>query len=272
MARGVMEAVQAVVYARAWPARVLDRLPAATRVSALRHTLDFGRGVGRPALKVAFASDLHIGPLTPPRLLDAAFAQLEAFRADVLVLGGDYVSLEATAATAARLRALVARVTAPTKIGVLGNHDLWTDHSLVEAALAEGGVSVVVNGALRLPAPHDDVALIGIDEPWTGQPDAARAFAEAGDAAVRIAVAHAPEALPHVAGRGAQLMLCGHTHGGQVALPWGPVVVHGPMGRRWPSGLHDVEGMKLFVSRGLGNVDLPIRAYASPDVTLFTIT
>jgi uncharacterized protein len=48
-------------------------------------------------------------------------------------------------------------------------------------------------------------------------------------------------------------------------------VVHGPLGRRWPSGLHDVEGMKLFVSRGLGIVDLPLRVYAAPDVSLFTL-
>jgi predicted MPP superfamily phosphohydrolase len=89
---------------------------------------------------------------------------------------------------------------------------------------------------------------------------------------VRIAVAHAPEGVPFIAGRGAQLLLCGHTHGGQVALPSGPVVVHGRLGRRWPSGLHDVAGMKLFVSRGLGIVDLPLRLYAAPDVSLFTLT
>lgn len=271
-ARGVLEGLQSALYARAWPAWVLDRVLPATRVSAIRHDLDFGRGGGRPPLKLAFASDLHIGPLTPPKLLDAAFAQLDAFAADVLVLGGDYVFLDVTAARARRLRELVARVAAPIKVAVLGNHDLWTDNTVLERALADAGVTVAINAAVRLPAPHDDVALVCIDEPWTGQPDAPRAFAQADDAAVRIAVAHAPEALPHVVGRGAQLMLCGHTHGGQVALPSGPLVVHGPLGRRFPSGLRDVAGMKLFVSRGLGNVDLPLRAFAAPDVSLFRIS
>ncbi|HVR61268.1 MAG TPA: metallophosphoesterase [Polyangia bacterium] len=270
--RGMWEAFQRAVWAGGWPTIVLDRLPSATRVSAVRHDLALGRAGGRPALRLAFVSDLHIGPLTPPRLLDAAFAQLDAFAADVLVLGGDYVFLEATAKSAERLRGLVARVAAPIKIAVMGNHDLWTDDALLERALAGGGARVVVNDAVRLPPPHDDVALVCVDEPWTGQPDGARAFGRAGDAPVRIAVAHAPEAIPHVAGRGAQLMLCGHTHGGQVALPSGPVVVYGPMGRRFPFGLREVAGMKLFVSRGLGNVDLPLRAYASPDVSLFTIT
>jgi len=74
-----------------------------------------------------------------------------------------------------------------------------------------------------------------------------------------------------VQGRGASLMLCGHTHGGQIALPSGPVVVHGPLGRRWPAGFHDADGVPLFVSRGIGAVDLPLRAWAPSDVALLEI-
>ena len=166
----------------------------------------------------------------------------------------------------------MARIPAATKVAVLGNHDLWTEHAVIEAALERGGARVLVNQALRLPPPHDDVAVVGLDEPWTGAPDPERAFGEAGDAPVRIAVAHAPEGYPFVRGRGAALMLCGHTHGGQIATPRGPIVVHGPLGRRWPAGLYEVDGLPLFVSRGLGAVDFPLRLYAPPDVSLFTIT
>jgi hypothetical protein len=267
----VIESLQGIVYAGGWPARVLQRIPAATRVRAVRRQLSFGRD-GRPPLRLAFASDLHIGPLTAPRLLDEAFRALASFAPDVLVLGGDYVFLEVTARAAAALEKLVASVPAATKLAVMGNHDLWTDHRTIERALAAGGARVLVNEAARLPPPHDDVALVGLDEPWTGQPDADRAFAACGDARVRIAVAHAPEAVPHVRGRGASLLLCGHTHGGQVALPSGPVVVWGPMGRRWPSGFHDADGVPLFVSRGIGAVDLPLRAWAPADVALFEMS
>jgi uncharacterized protein len=269
--RGVLESLQSLVYAGAWPARLLEWVPAAHRVDALRHQLALGRR-GRPPLKLAFASDLHIGPLTPVRLLDRAFQALASFAPDVLVLGGDYVFLDVTPRAAAVLERLVASVPAATKLAVMGNHDLWTDHAAIEGALAAAGARVLVNDALRLPPPHDDVALAGLDEPWTGRPDPGRAFAACGDAAVRIAVAHAPEAVPHVQGFGAALLLCGHTHGGQIALPSGPVVVHGPLGRRWPAGLHDADGVPLFVSRGIGAVDLPLRAFAPADVTLFEIS
>ena len=271
VARGIAETVQGMVYARRWPARVLDRFAAATRVTLIEHDLVLPRQPARAPLRLAFASDFHIGPLTPPRLLDNAFRILVDLAPDVLVLGGDYVFLDVTPAAARELTARVAAVPARIKLAVLGNHDLWTQNLIIEDALRSAGCRVLVNDAARLPAPHDDLAIVGLDEPWTGRADGARAFAAAADAPIKIAVSHAPEGLPFIEGRGASLLLCGHTHGGQIALPRGPVVVHGPLGRRWPSGLHRLGDMHLFVSRGLGNVDLPLRAYAPPDVSLFTL-
>jgi uncharacterized protein len=269
VARGVRELVARVIYARGWPARALDRWGGA-RVEVIQHRITVGRP-GRPPLRIGFVSDLHVGPLTSTRLLDAAFDRLAEAAPEVLVLGGDYVFLEASPAKADLIARLVARVPAATKIAVLGNHDLWTDHALIERALERGGARVLINRALRLPPPHDDVALVGLDDPWTGDPDPDRAFADAGDAAVRIAIVHAPEGYPFVRDRGAALMLCGHTHGGQIAGPRGPVVVHGHLGRRWPAGLYDVDGLPLFVSRGIGAVEIPLRLYAPPDVAIFTI-
>jgi predicted MPP superfamily phosphohydrolase len=67
-------------------------------------------------------------------------------------------------------------------------------------------------------------------------------------------------------------MLCGHTHGGQIATPRGPIIVHGPLGHRWPAGLYQIDDLAMFVSRGLGTVELPLRLFAPPDVALFTIS
>lgn len=271
VARGLSETLQGVLFARHWPARLLDRVPAATRVRLIEHELNLSDDAqAEPPLRLAFISDLHIGPLTPRRLLDNAFKMLASLAPDVLVLGGDYVFLDVNESMARELEERVAAVPARTKLAVLGNHDLWTHHDLIERALERAGCRVLINDAQRLPAPHDRFAVVGIDEPWTGRADGGRAFA-ASDAPINIAVSHAPEGLPFVEGRGAKLLLCGHTHGGQIALPKGPVVVHGPLGRRWPSGLHHLGGMHLFVSRGIGMVDIPLRAYAPSDVSLFTL-
>ena len=89
---------------------------------------------------------------------------------------------------------------------------------------------------------------------------------------LKIAVSHSPDGFPFVRGRGVGLLLCGHTHGGQVALPGPrPIIVPGPHGKRWPFGLHREEGVTIFVSRGVGATELPIRTFAPPDIAVFTI-
>jgi predicted MPP superfamily phosphohydrolase len=270
--RGLVESVQRVAYAYDWPARLLSRIPAANSVRVLRHELALlAPRSGRRRLRIAFASDLHIGPLTPPPLLDEAFARIAEARPDVLALGGDYVSLEVNAGIAARLTSLVASIDVPLKVAVLGNHDLWTRHELIEDALRAGGARVLLNETAVLPPPFDDVALVGLDDPWTGEVDADRAFAAAADRPLRLVLAHAPEGVPFVKGRGARLLMCGHTHGGQVAAPWGPVAVQGRLSRRWPHGLYRLDDLHLFVSRGVGYSDLPVRSFAPSDIAIFDL-
>jgi predicted MPP superfamily phosphohydrolase len=270
--RGLVESAQSLAYAGGWPARLLGQVPAASRVRVLRHTFELlpPNGVRRRPLRLAFISDLHLGPLTPMKLVDHAFAQLQEAEPDVLLMGGDFVSLEVTEAVAAQLAASVGAFRVPLKLAVLGNHDLWTRHELIEQALEAGGARVMLNDSIRLPPPHDDVVIVGLDDPWTGTVDPDKAFAGI-DAPVKLVLTHAPEAVPLVEGRGVDLLMCGHTHGGQVAAPWGPLMVEGQFGRRWPFGLHDINGMQLFVSRGVGYSDLPVRSFAPSDVAIIDI-
>lgn len=271
-ARGVVESALRLLYASGWPARLWERVPGAVEVRVVHGRVALPAPRPRP-LRVAFASDLHLGPTTSRRTLDAAFRRLAEAAPDLLVLGGDYVFLDATPAIAEELASRVREVPAAAKVAVLGNHDLWTHHALLENALAGAGVQVLVNDSVRLPPPHDDVAVVGLDDPWTGAPDGDRAFAGASGAGLTIAVCHSPGGYPHARGRGAALYLCGHTHGGQVALPGGrPVVLPGGRwARRWPHGVHEDEGTTVFVSRGIGGVEVPFRAWAPPDVGVFEV-
>jgi predicted MPP superfamily phosphohydrolase len=272
--RGLGELLLRVAYQGGWPARAWDFVPGRALVQRLDHAicLDPSRPRPRP-LRIAFASDLHLGPTTPASVLDRAFRLLDEAAPDVLVLGGDYVFLDVNRAIARELRDRVRAVAAPIKLAVMGNHDLWTHHGLIEDALAEAGARVLINDAVRLPTPHDDVAILGIDDPWTGRPDGDRAVEACGDATVRIGVSHSPDGLPFLRGRGVSLLLTGHTHGGQIALPGPrPIIVPGPLGKRWPFGLHREGDLTLFVSRGVGTTELPIRTFATPDIAVFTVT
>lgn len=269
--RGVVESILAFAYRGAWPARLWERYPGSCDVRVVRRSFRL-LAAGCPDLRIGFASDLHIGPTTPPRLLDDAADNLAAEDLDVLLLGGDYVFLDASPAKASVLEAFIRRARARRTLAVLGNHDLWTTHGPLEQSISAAGGSLIVNESVRLEAPHDAVTITGLDEPWTGAPDAACAFRDAASAQVRVVLCHSPDALPLLEGRGVSLFVCGHTHGGHVALPWGPVIVPGPIGKEMPAGFYEAHGAQVFVSRGLGGIELPFRTFAPPDVGIFTLT
>jgi predicted MPP superfamily phosphohydrolase len=272
--RGLLESLAQVLYRGDWPARLWALYPRACRVQCVRQRLAM-LPPSAARMRVGFASDLHIGPTTPPALLDAAFELLAREALDVLLLGGDYVFLDADAAKAERLAALVQRVPAVRKIAVLGNHDLWTDHAVLEAALERAGVELLNNQSTQL---NGDVAVIGLDEPWTGILDASAAVRGIGSARALIVLCHSPDGLPDAVravsalpGAPPGLYVCGHTHGGQIAAPWGPIVVPGKIGWKYPSGLHHVPPLHLYVSRGVGATELPMRSWAPPEVAVFDL-
>jgi uncharacterized protein len=272
--RGRIEALLKLAYRGDWPARVWGLTPWAKRVELVQHSASLlpAELVGR-RLRIVFASDLHIGPTTARVTLDAAFARIAALRPDVLLLGGDYVFLEASAARTRELEQRVRDVPAPVKLAVLGNHDLWAEHTAIERALARAGARVLINAHAWLPPPFDHIAIIGLDDPWTGAPDVDAALAGTEAAALRIGLCHAPEGALLLRGRGVPVVLCGHTHGGQIALP-GPrpvILPGGPYSQRYPFGSHHIDDVQLIVSRGVGAVELPIRAFAPADVVVLDV-
>lgn len=280
----VAERVLKALYVGSWPARIWTRIPGALHVRRVEAALPLpSRRPGAAPLRVGFVSDLHLGPTTPLRLVENAFAELGRARLDLLALGGDYIFLGAGHKRMERLARLVESVPARTKVAVLGNHDFWARPERIVEALTRAGARVLVDRGLMLPPPHDDVAVIGLDDPFTSghvfDGAVARAAADRalgsldGTPAVVLAVCHSPDALPALHGRGIAMLLCGHTHGGQVALPgYRPLVMPSRVGRRYPYGLHHLEdGMVLFVSRGLGTSMVPLRTWAPEDLAVFTL-
>jgi uncharacterized protein len=257
-----------------WAARVAHALglQSSRGIEIDRHLLPVPRATPAPPLRVAFASDFHAGATTSLKVLDAACAALEALKPDVLLLGGDFVTMRAEYIR--DLAELLAAVHAPLgKFGVFGNHDLRANRAMLEHALASAGVTLLANEVVRLPAPHDDVSIAGLDDPIRGLP---RGDIMDGMTAVRIVLMHAPDGLLAVGNRPYDLAVCGHTHGGQITLPGGmiPYLPAGKLSREYPMGLYRLgpEGDRaLLVSRGVGCSTIPIRLRARPQVHLITI-
>jgi hypothetical protein len=222
-------------------------------------------------LTLAFASDFHAGPTTDPQVFATLLDELVVHKPDVLLLGGDYVTGEAS--SVADLFTVLSQCQPPLgKFAVLGNHDLWTDDEHIQHQLGAAGATVLLNGNRPLSAPFDQVSVCGIDDPWTGQVDVTKAFQGAGP--IRIFLTHSPDGLLFLRDEQFDVGFAGHTHGGQIAFPDGTPVMSacGPLSRAYGQGRFEVAGRgPLIVGRGIGCSNLPIRLNADPELIICTL-
>ena len=265
--------LEGVLFRGNWPVRLVRAMGVRPAVRIARHAVALnGRSIpGRPPVRLAYASDFHAGPATDATVLEAACAQLRALTPDVLLLGGDFVTgrPEELGWLARELGAVPAPL---GRFAVLGNHDRWAGARPVVEQLEACGIRVLVNANVRLPEPYDDLWICGLDDHTTGWPDAEAALR--GADGVRVVVMHAPSGLLDLGDRRFDLALCGHTHGGQIALPGGHAVAlpAGRLSRRFARGRFPIgEHATLIVSVGLGCVVLPIRTFAEPEIVLCTM-
>jgi predicted MPP superfamily phosphohydrolase len=243
------------------------------RLGVTRHdiALEPPRALPRP-LVIAFASDLHAGPTTHPAIFGELARELAAAKPDVVLLGGDYVSLSVRhVASLSRFFNAAAECAPLGAYAVIGNHDIWQGRGIVETALRSAGVRVLVNANARLPAPFENVSICGIDDPWTGRPSPKGTFDGASD--VRVYLMHSPDGMWHLTNERFDLGLAGHTHGGQIAFASGTPVVRprGPLSRGHCRGRFDFANGPVIVSRGVGCSALPLRINSDPELVVCTL-
>lgn len=229
---------------------------------------------GPPGLKVAVAADWHmtrhwLRVMTVERARELV-DRINAAQPDVILLPGDFISdrdwPRAEEEIAAVLGGLKARLGV---YAVLGNHDWWHDGAAFAAALRKQGITVLENDAM--PLPGTPVWVVGIDDDFTGHSRPRQAMAKLPAGAQALVLMHDPAslmAMPPVQG----LVVAGHTHGGQVALPFfGALVVPGAAPRQWAHGWVEHGGNRMYVTSGLGVSILPLRFNARPEWVVFTL-
>ncbi len=216
-------------------------------------------------LRIAHLTDFHVGPFTPAARIRAAIAAANAFAPDLTVLTGDYVT--AGFSGPGSLGSALGGLTSPT-VAVLGNHDHAVGAPRVTAALERLGYRVLRNESIAIKVRGASLYVVGIDDLVTRHADPSRALRDVPARASRVCLAHVPSTVNRIATSPARpsLLLSGHTHGGQVNL-------HGLWTARQPylAGLFHVGACQLYVSRGIGNIWVPLRVNAPPDVSLITV-
>lgn len=238
-----------------------------------RIELPLSPGAGRlDGLRIAFVTDTHVGPFTSTYDLRRGLALFDNAPIDVLLLGGDYVSESNlyAPAMADAFAPLAARAHTGT-FAAMGNHDLPLGVDRVRAELERVGVQVLRNEHAIVEWHGAPLAIVGIDDTVVGKADPDRAFAGIPAGVPMLSLWHEADFAEEAARHGAFAQLSGHTHGGQVRLPLIGAIWLPPDGKRRDMGFFDVDGLALYVARGLGVYRPPVRLCCPPEVTLITL-
>lgn len=226
---------------------------------------------GLEGFEILQVSDLHIDRMDG--LAEALRPLLSSVTPDVCVLTGDF-RWEITGPCDAiypRLDYLLSAIHPPCgTFGILGNHDACE----IAVHLEQKDVRMLINEAVELEHRGARICIAGTDDPFDYRcADLEATLGAAAPGSWTVLLTHTPELYDQASRRGVRLYLCGHTHGGQVRLPWiGAVKKNAPVPRKFVQGHWTHEGMQGYTSYGAGCSTLPVRLNCPPEVTLIRLT
>lgn len=231
---------------------------------------------GLKGLKVVLFSDLHVKTYQKKNLI-RVIDKINEQQPDIVLNTGDFVSaenkkysmpIEETARELSRIKAKYGTY------AVLGNHDWWQGGEKIERALEKNGITVLGNENTYITINGKKIYIVGVEDMTTRNINLAKALKNVSSPA--ILMTHSPDLFPYITKPANQkltgkvnLVLAGHTHGGQVVFPFiGPVIVPSEYDKKYASGLFEENGHKMFVTKGIGTSILHVRFNCIPEIVV----
>lgn len=220
--------------------------------------------------RVVQLTDLHLGPVVAPELLERAVEKTNRLRPDLVCLTGDFIS--ATARNAEPCAGILSGLQAGHGcLAVLGNHDHWADADRVSNSLRSHGIRVLRNDVHLLRRDGASLTVAGMDDVWAKAADLNKTLVKAGFRRPLLLLVHEPDVADEVCRYPVDLQLSGHSHGGQVRLPGFGAPLLPRFGRKYPRGWYRVGDLRLYTNRGVGLIRPPIRFFCPSEIALFEL-
>jgi hypothetical protein len=229
-----------------------------------------GLGPELDGYRIVQLSDLHVGSFDGERRAAEWVARANALAPDVVAVTGDLVTA-GTHFYGDAARALGGLRARDGCFVVLGNHDQW-DPDALERALSEQGLRVLRNAWMLIERGGSAIVVAGVDDGWSRRDDLDRALAGRPAATPTVLLAHHPTLLERAAAAGVDLVLCGHTHGGQVGMPFVADALNvASLAGQHARGVYGLGRTRMVVHAGLGTTGPPMRLGVAPEIVVVVL-
>jgi uncharacterized protein len=220
--------------------------------------------------RIVQLSDIHADRwMTTDRLVKIV-RRVNQLKPDLVVLTGDFVTRSAEEFSP-NLAAFSQLRSVDRTLAVMGNHDAWTNPLMIQNVLEAAGVQVLNNQVATLQRKSARLSIAGVDDIWAKRDRLDQVLAALPSEGAAILLAHEPDFAEQSAATGRfDLELSGHSHGGQVKLPFMKRILP-PLAYKYPIGQYKVGNMIQYTNRGLGMSGLPLRFNCRPEITVFTL-
>lgn len=221
--------------------------------------------------KIVFISDVHHGPHFSLERVRGLVKQINGINPDIIIFGGDYVyqNPRYIAPVFKELKNLNADI---GKFAVLGNHDHWEGAELTRQSMKDAGIKNLDNNAEWISINGEKIKVSGVGDLWEDLQDINPAINDTKEEDFIILVSHNPDYADEIKTDKIDLVLSGHTHGGQVTFfgLWAPVTMS-KYGQRYRTGIVNTGFTRVIVTNGVGMVGLPVRFFARPEIVIITL-
>lgn len=223
--------------------------------------------------KIVQISDLHASRFMTPQRLDKMITLVNQQDPDAIAITGDIIS-EGYHFDAQKLTLKLSQLKSKSlSIAVLGNHDHWWENrDTLKQVLADSNIQLLHNQVRIIERDSQKLAFAGLDDPYWGKPDLPKTIAQLPEQTATILLVHEPDYIEESAKTHKfALQLSGHSHGGQIRIPFLQPLVLPYKGKKYFAGLYQVEDTVAYTNRGLGMTGLPLRIGSRPEITVFTL-
>lgn len=224
--------------------------------------------------KIAQFSDTHLGYHFHLSHLERVIRKIMEEKPDLIIFSGDLIDNPKSYTFVDETIQLLSHLSAPFgKIAVYGNHDHGGyGTNKYQYIMESSQFTLLKNESVKLAKGNDYINLVGVDDCMLGKPNIPQGLKKTTPNTFTLLISHAPDLADIARTYPIHFQLSGHSHGGQVQIPFlGPIITP-PYGQKYYEGFYEIsKDLTLYVNRGLGTTRLPFRLFSRPELTFFTL-